>query len=198
MRECSTNPDTHFTKWNHYPTVHALIGHLISPRRHNAPRCCQVNWDPCAAGRHRISPVPEVTGHIQRRFGSSWRGTCAWRRRGWWEKALKNLHLCVVVFTNVFRRSAEIKCACTFSFSLMWCKMIWCRYLQTSTNTDGEGDRLVKWSNFPRLRLGKLNMISDLWRWPLSAAEPLADCFLCLISPTSNLSQYKQLWQADH
>lgn len=43
MRKHWNNPDTHFNKWNDYHTVQALIGHLISTRRHNAPRRCQVN-----------------------------------------------------------------------------------------------------------------------------------------------------------
>lgn len=155
MRNCWSNPDTHFTKWNDYPTVQALIGHLISPRRHNALQCCQVNWVRVlcvAVGRHRVSrslwkDSAEVSGqdaalcHLGLR--SIWIGKCAW-----WKSRIKirvngggveeskhekSQHICLLVIANTifkfFIVSAEIKCDCILSFSLLWFKMNWFSYL---------------------------------------------------------------------
>lgn len=51
-------PDTHFTKWSHYLTALALIGHLISLAL-TTQRCrCQVNWawSLCeAVGKHSVN-----------------------------------------------------------------------------------------------------------------------------------------------
>lgn len=160
MRKCRSNPDTHFTKWNDYPTVQALIGHLISPRRHNALRCCQVNWarDWCAAvGRHRVSrstwkDSTEVSGqdaalcHLGLR--PIWIEKCAWwqsrmeirvnggeglRRQSRKHKAYLSFgyynHKKYNRIFTFFVISAEIKCDCLLSFSLLWLKMIWFSYL---------------------------------------------------------------------
>lgn len=68
------NPDTHFAKWSHYLTAHALIGHLISLALTMQRPRFQVNraWSWCEAVGRQSQQV-----RVEGRRGGQWSGCCA-------------------------------------------------------------------------------------------------------------------------
>lgn len=147
MRKHWNNPDTHFNKWNDYPTVRALIGHLISTRRHSARRCCQVNE---VFGRRCDCGRPEKSaGSLRGKIGTSAAGTpnsatldvgnvvagraktVQLRKDCRWDNKRHSL---------LIPTSLKIKCSLMFVGFFMF-KMMRFAYFETQSTSDWEGIR---------------------------------------------------------